>query len=114
MLERVDHALLHRRDVVARHHAAGDLLLELEAGRARQRLDLEHHVAELAVAAGLLLVPAAHGDRLADGLAIADGRRLRHDRHAEAVGEPLGGDAQMHLALAPDHHFVAFRIVHDA
>ena len=31
MLERVDHALLYRRDIVARHHAAGDALLELEA-----------------------------------------------------------------------------------
>ena len=59
VLERVDHALLDRRDVVARHHAAGDLLLEHEAGAARQRLDVEHDVAELAVAAGLLLVAAA-------------------------------------------------------
>ena len=62
VLERVDDALLDRRDVIARHHAAGDLLLELEAGAARQRLDLEHHVAELAVTAGLLLVAAAHAE----------------------------------------------------
>ena len=60
VLERVDDALLDRRDVIARHHAAGDLVLELEAGAARQRLDVEHDVAELAVAAGLLLVAAAH------------------------------------------------------
>ena len=114
MLERVDDALLDRRDVVARHHAAGDLVLELEAGAARQRLDLEHDVAELAVAAGLLLVAAALRDRLADGLAIADRSAGRvDDRHREAIGEPLGGDAQMHLALAPDHHLVGFGIVHD-
>ena len=31
VLERVDHAFLDRRDVIARHRAAGDLLLELEA-----------------------------------------------------------------------------------
>ena len=59
VLECVDHAFLDRRDVVARHHAAGDLVLEREAGAARQRLDVEHDVAELAVAARLLLVPAA-------------------------------------------------------
>ena len=59
VLERVDHAFLDRGDVVARHHAAGDLLLEHEAGAARHRLDVEHDVAELAVAARLLLVAAA-------------------------------------------------------
>ena len=40
--------------------AAGDLFGELEAFAARARLDVEHHVAELAVAARLLLVPAAN------------------------------------------------------
>ena len=113
MLERVDDALLHRRDVIARHHAAGDLVLELEAGAARQRPDLHHHVAELAVAAGLLLVPAADRDRFLDGLAIADGRRPRRHRHGKAIGEPLGRHAQVHFALAPDHHLVVLRIVHD-
>ena len=108
------HALLHRRDVIARHHAAGDPVLELEAGAARQRLDLQHRVAELAVAAGLLLVPAAHGDRFADGFAIADRRRPRRDRNRIAVAEPLGRHAQMHLALAPDHHLVVLGVVHDA
>ena len=75
VLERVDDALLHRRDVVARHHAALDLLGEGEARAARQRLDVEHDVAVLAVAARLLLVAAALQDPLLDGLAIAD-RRL--------------------------------------
>ena len=40
--------------------------------------------------AGLLFVPPAHGDGVADRLAIGDGRLLRLDRHAEPVGEPLG------------------------
>ena len=57
--ERIPHAGLDRGDVLARHHAAGDLVLEGEALAARQRLDLDHHVAELAVAAGLLAVPSA-------------------------------------------------------
>jgi len=39
--------LLDRRNVIARNHAAGDLLLEREAGAARKRLDVEHASAEL-------------------------------------------------------------------
>ena len=113
MLERVDDAFLDRRDVVARHHAAGDLVLEGEARAARHRLDVEHDVAVLAVAAGLLLVPAALDDAFADGLAVADGRLPPLDGDAEAVGEPFGGDAQVHLALPPQHDFVGLGIVHD-
>ena len=59
---------------------------EGEALAARQRLDLDHHVAELAVAAGLLLVPAARRRGQLDRLAIADLRlgRLDADLEAEA------------------------------
>src|SRR6478752_5992050 len=64
--------------------AADDLFVKLEAAAAWQRLDLQHDIAELAVAAGLLLVPPALGDRLADGLLISDRRRLRFDVDAEA------------------------------
>ena len=77
MLEPVDDAFLDRGDVVARHHAAGDFLLEREARAARHRFDVEHDVAVLAVPAGLLLVPAALDDALADGLAVADARLRR-------------------------------------
>src|SRR3981189_3275669 len=101
MLEAVDHALLDRRNVVARHHAAGDLLLEREAGAARERLDVDHNVAELAMTARLLLVPATLGDRFADRLAVADARGATLDRHAEAIGEPLGRDPPMHLPPSP-------------
>ena len=38
------------------HHAALDLVEELEALAARQRLEPQVHLAELAAAAGLLLV----------------------------------------------------------
>src|SRR6185312_6850765 len=66
LLEGLDAALLDRGNVVARHHAAGDLVLELEARTARQRLDVEHHVAELAVAAGLLFMTPTLLDWLLD------------------------------------------------
>src|SRR3979490_2663380 len=87
MLEAVDDALLDRRNVIARHHAAGDRLLEREAGAARKRPDVEHDVAELAMTARLLLVPATLGDRFADRLAVADARGATLDRPAEAICE---------------------------
>ena len=58
-LQVIDDALLDRGNEIARHDAAVDLVLEDEAGAARQRLDLEHDIAELAVTAGLPLVAAA-------------------------------------------------------
>ena len=64
----VDDAFFDRRDVVSRDRAADDLFVEFEAAAARHRPDLEHDVAELAVATGLFLVPSALGNRLADGL----------------------------------------------
>src|SRR5208282_5639844 len=87
MLERVDNALFDRGNVVARHYAAGDLVFEGKAGAARHRLDLEHHVAVLAVAARLLFMPAALGNAFADGLAIADARLTTLDGNAVTVAE---------------------------
>src|SRR4029077_15390378 len=88
VLERVDDALLHRRDVIARHHAALDLLTEGEARAARQRLYVEHDVAVLTVPARLLLVTAALHDALLDGLAVTDRGLVRGGGDAEAVGQP--------------------------
>ena len=85
VLERVDDAFLDGGNVVARHHAAGDLVLEGKARAARHRLDVEHDVAVLAVAARLLLVPAALHDAFADGLAVADARLAPLDGDAVAV-----------------------------
>ena len=84
MLESVDDALLDRRNVISRHHTAGDLILELETRAARQRLDVEHHVAELAMTAGLLLVSAALRHRLADAV-----HALRKHEHELAVVEQV-------------------------
>ena len=50
--------LLDRRPEVVRDGAAEDLVGEREVLAARQRLDLDLAVGELAAAAGLLLVPA--------------------------------------------------------
>ncbi len=110
-LQPVDDALLHRGNVVARHRAADHLFLECKALAARQRAYLQHNVAKLAVTTGLFLVPAALGDRFADGLPIADHRRMRFDVDAEAFVQALHRHAQMHLALPPQHHVMGLRII---
>ena len=69
------HALLDRRDELARDRAALDLVDELEARAARQRLDAQEHLAELAGAAGLLLVAVMAFGRPRDRLAVGDARR---------------------------------------
>ena len=60
----------------------------------------------------LLLVPAAHRDLVADRLAIGRPRTAcAFDRDAEAGGEALQRDAQMHLALAGELHLAAFLVL---
>ena len=99
-------ALLDRRDELAGDRAALDLVDELEAGAARQRLDAQEHLAELAGAAALLLVPMVALGRRGDRLAVGDPRRPR--RHLEAIGlaQPLEQDAQVQLAEAVDDRLV--------
>src|SRR5262249_21711385 len=87
VLERVYDPLLHRGNVIARNDAAGNSVFELKPRPTRQRLDLQHNIAKLTVAARLLLVPPALGDRLAYSLAVPDRRPPRRHRHHEPVGE---------------------------
>ena len=78
-------ALLDRRPVVVRDGAAEDLVGELEVLAARQRLDLDLAVGELAAAAGLLLVPAVAVGGLEDGLAVGHLGRME-DRRRRGSG----------------------------
>jgi len=71
------------RHELPRDRAAEDVVHELEVGAARQRLDPDLAVAELAVAAGLLLVSSVRLGRRLDGLAIRDAGRLQIDADAE-------------------------------
>jgi hypothetical protein len=57
--------------------AADDLLVEVEARSARARRDLQLHVSELAVAAGLPLQPRRPGRRRADRLPERDRAHAR-------------------------------------
>jgi hypothetical protein len=110
----VANAGLDRLDVGLGHDPACDRVCELEAGTARQRLDLQHHVAELAVAARLLLVAAALLRRLADRLAIGNGRRPAFDRDLVLAFEALHGDAQVHFAVARNHRLAGILLVAQA
>jgi hypothetical protein len=65
MPHRVVDPLVDRRNELARHHAADDGIDELVAAAARQRLEADMHVGELAATARLLLVPVMLLDRLA-------------------------------------------------
>ena len=64
--------------------------------------------------ARLFLVATTLHDRLLDGLAIADRGLVRARGDAEAVRQPLGSDAQLHLALPPKHHLMRLGIVDHA
>ena len=103
-------ALFDRRDELARDRAAEDVVDELEVGAARQRLDLDLAVAELAVAAGLLLVAAVRLGGGLDRLAVGDARRLEVDVDAEAPLQLRDGHLDVELALAVEQQLLRLRI----
>ena len=107
---RVLDALLDRRHELPRDGAAEDVVLELEVAAARQRLDPDLAVAELAVAAGLLLVAAVRLGGRGDRLAVGNPRRLEVDLDAEAAFQLGDGDLDVQLALAGQQQLVRLRI----
>src|SRR5213076_1717570 len=74
-----------------------DLVDELVARVALERLEHDLAVAELAAAAGLLLVPALRARLAPDRLEVRDARRLEVDLDVEAALEPGDGDLDVHL-----------------
>ena len=100
------HALFHRRHEHAGDDAALDHVDELEAGAARQRLDAQHHLAELAGAAALLLVAAVALGPARDGLAVGDLRRAGVEFQLVLLLHALQLGAQVHFAEAADHGLV--------
>src|ERR1700678_1844025 len=55
----------------------------------------------------------ALGNAFANSLAVAEARLAPLDGDAVTVAEALSRDAQVHLALAPQHNLVVLGIVHD-
>src|SRR5207237_599898 len=100
VLHRLLHALVDRGPEALRDDAAHDLVDELVALVALERLDHDGAVAELSAAAGLLLVAVPRARLLADRLKVGDARLVQLDLDAEAPLQPLDGDLDVDLAHA--------------
>ena len=103
-------ALLDGRDELPRDGAAEDVVLEREVGAARQRLHADLAVAELPVAARLLLVPAVRLGAGGDRLAVGDARQLQVHVDAEAALQLRDGHLDVQLALAREQQFLGLRV----
>ena len=91
-----------------------DVVHELEARAAVERLDAQVHLAELSGAAGLLLVPAVTFGGPRNGLAVGNARRVGLHVHAVALAHALQQHAQVELAHAVKHRLVHRRVMLDA
>ena len=104
-------ALFHGGEEVLGHRAAHDLLAELQ-GLALAGLEADPHVAELAGAAGLLLVAALLGHRLADLLPVGHPGLGQLHLHVEAALELVHQHVHLDVAGGGDHHLVGLGVVH--
>ena len=111
LADAVAQALFNRRDKVLRHAAADGLVREDHLFGFGLRLKADVDVAELAVAAGLLLVTAVDLDLLLDGLAVRDLGGLEHSLDLVLALELCHQDGQLHIARARDDEFLGFGIV---
>ena len=96
------------------HHAADDLVAELEAGAHLGRGELDHHVAVLAVAAGLALELVVDARRLPDRLAVGDARRGGLHRRAELALEPIDDDVDVRVAHRGEDRLAGALLATDA
>src|SRR5690242_6472264 len=80
---RFDNAFLNRRDEVARNGSAENFAGKLEAATSGHRLHANFAIAELPVAAALLLVPPLRIGLAANGFAVWNLRRL--ERHLGVI-----------------------------
>ncbi len=100
-------AVFHRGYVLLRHHAAGNRIGELDAFTARQGRDLQNHIAELAMSAGLFLVPATNLCARPDRFLIGHMGHGRIDAEPVFSGKPFLGHPEVHLTLTAKHGFAA-------
>ena len=105
---------LHRGDIVLGNGAAENLVGELELRAARERFHLDPAIAELAVAAGLLLVPPLDVGKSANGLAIGNFGRLQRDIHAIPLLQPADYDFHVLLSRARQQKFARLRVAVEA
>ncbi|MCY1294133.1 hypothetical protein D9M68_575610 [compost metagenome] len=112
--QRRAHALLHRGNELSGNHPAFHRIDEFEAGAARQRFDAQEHLAELAGAAGLLLVPRMAFGRVRGGLAVGDARRGGAHFQLVAAGQALQQVTQVQFAHATQHGLLGRAVVFQA
>src|SRR5206468_5881266 len=109
-LERLLDSMVDRLDVLARDHAADDLVDELVAGALLGRLDPDDRVAVLALPTGLPDVPAATVGRAADRLAIGDLGLADVRRDLELANHPVDEDVEVQLPHPGDQRLGRLRI----
>ena len=88
--------------------------MELGIRRIVVGTELDPHIAELSVSAGLLLMPPLDVNLLADGFAIGDLRELQQALRTELAGKFLGDDFKMQFAQAAEDRFGGFHILANA
>ena len=109
-----DDALFDRRDEVARNRSTEHFVGEFELLAARERLHPDPAVAELAVSAGLLLVPSLDVRLAANRLAIRNLRGVQLDVHVVALLQPADDDLDVLLARAREQELLGLRIAIEA
>ena len=112
VLARLPQALLHSGEEVLRHTAAEHLLgkdhlLALVLG-----LKDNMHIAELAAAAGLLLMTALLAHLLADLLAVGHPGGIQLRIHTEAALQLADQHINLNVTGAGDHHLVGLGVIH--
>ena len=105
-----DDAFFDGRDEVPGDGSAEDFVVELELSAARQRLHANPAIAELAVAAGLLLVAALHVGLAADGFAIRNLGRVQLDIHAVALLQAADDHFDVLLPAAGQQELLGLRV----
>ena len=110
----LDDSLFDRGNEVPRNGAAEDFVFEFELSAARQRLHANPAIAELAVAAGLLLVAALHVGLAANGFAIRNLGRVQLDVHAVALLQAADDDLDVLLPAAGEQKLLGLRIAIEA
>ena len=113
-LGRFDDAFFNRGNVLPRNGTAHDGVDELKSLAAWLRLELNPAVAELAVAAGLLLVPALDPHFFLDGLAVGDFGDVELDLDVELALEAFDGGFDVDLPDAVQDDLLGFREAVDA
>src|SRR4029079_12061444 len=91
-------------------HAADDLVHELVALALGQRLEHDLAIAELAAAAGLLLVAVSRARLLADRLQVRDMRLVQLDVDTETAAQTVDGHLDVDLAHAREQLVAGLRV----